>query len=101
MPQRGPVRAFTPEQEAIADGIRRGLTYEQIGHEIGKSAYTVADRVEKMAFLFDCYHEYHEEDRLKPRDIVLVYAIYKHLGNQAMEKAEQHAKTRLMQKVLS
>jgi DNA-binding NarL/FixJ family response regulator len=74
MPDRGPIRPFNDRQNRIAEGIRRGLSYRQIGAELGISEHTVADCVEKMAMLFDVYNELNVS--LPPRHIILVYAVY-------------------------
>ena len=75
MPRRGPIHPFTPRQEQIADGIRRGLTYKQIGRERGISPHTVAAHVKMMAVLFDACSEL--EERPSPKAMILVYAAHR------------------------
>lgn len=49
----GPIRPLTKRQRQIADGIGRGLSYAQIGAEIGLGASTVKQYVHTMALLFN------------------------------------------------
>lgn len=77
MPRRGPHRPFTARQNQIADGILRGLSYKQIGHELAISEHTVAAHVRMMAMLFDASGDLGEQ--LPPRTVILVYAAYRQL----------------------
>lgn len=88
MPHRGPIRPFTPRENEIAEGIRLGLSYAQIGAGLvnlrtgkrGISEHTVDAHVERMVRKFDLYGELHE--RLPPRHIILVYAAERFLASQ-------------------
>lgn len=70
MPPTGPIRQFTPRQSDIAACIGRGLSYAEIGAELGISEHTVADAVVKMAMLFDDY------DGLPPRWRIYTWVKY-------------------------
>jgi DNA-binding NarL/FixJ family response regulator len=61
------IRELTPRQQQIADGIRRGLSYAQIGVELTCSEHTVRAHVRAMANLIDA-----DDGALSPRERILM-----------------------------
>ncbi len=92
MPHRAPHRAFTARENRIADGIRRGLSYREIGGELAAAngratpiaPETIRKEVITMAELFDRFHEFRDE--LTPRQVVLVYAVERELQQQFLRE---------------
>jgi DNA-binding NarL/FixJ family response regulator len=68
MSHSGPFRALTDRQWQIVDGIRRGLSYEEIGVELGLSPYTVRNHVKAIAPKFN------NPDELEPRLVIALWA---------------------------
>ena len=66
-----PVRPFSKQQLRVIDGIRRGLSYKQIGAEMGITEYTVKDYVKKIALILD------QPSQLEPK-ARLQYWIHSH-----------------------
>jgi predicted transcriptional regulator len=63
-----PVRQFTKQQLAIARGIANGLSYAEIGAELGITEHTVRAHVKAMALVLD------EPAELPPRYRILYWA---------------------------
>ena len=74
MPHRGPRRPFNERQNQIADLVLDGLSYKEIGDTLRPrlKAGTVRKEVERMAWVFDYFHEMN--GRSDPLLCVLRYA---------------------------
>jgi DNA-binding NarL/FixJ family response regulator len=60
------IRDLTPQQRKVALGIARGLSYAEIGVELGISAHTVRAHARAMANLID------DDGAFPPRTRILV-----------------------------
>lgn len=63
----GPTRPFTGQQQRVAHGIDRGLSYKEIAAELGVSVRTVEGHVREMA------HRLDEPRELPPRWRILFW----------------------------
>lgn len=70
-PPRNPSRSLTGQQERVVDGIRRGLTYAQIGAELGIDRSTVKGHVERIANVLP------NDDHLDARDCIFLWAWFR------------------------
>lgn len=68
VPPAGPLRPLTPRQLLVADGIRRGLSYAEIGAELGIDGSTVKGHVGSIMNVLP------NPDDLDPRDCIFLWA---------------------------